>query len=720
MSNLNTPVAARTRSRRSVDAPRPVQAFTNRSRIPTATTRTSARLRPSLVRQSEGEGEGQYVGIKRKSEGGEGRDKKRHSSGQDLQAFSVPLASHPENGPAVDTVHAQPEAGPSTPRRDMPPQPTTPSHDLARCPSRLGRSPHVLTPGRSLHDSASGRSPHSTTPGRSPRTPGDRPRPPTPARILLRADPDDERKMACVQPRPPTPPRVAARTAANGYPFITPKRPRSPQPDGRLTVPRLMGSEAANARPVFKTSLSAFFTPQPSRQLGFTAGGVPATAGPARAIAPLPRARAAPPSANSRLPVRAPPTPRVTVPVPFGGRVGESTHASLMKSAVKRTEAAPPLASAPVASITEEAMSVEEGDNVGSQAPGPVLPPPAPASSAVTTASSVVVPEVSQPILSMPMTSLRPRRPTSRPITHPSTSENSMAPPTGRRQPSYPSSLGSGPPSRPTNRVVSNPFPAPSAPRNSESRMDVDDADDDADGPSTRSLRMTSEPTRCASPPPSSKRDSLSMPSRREGYDDTARNLSKLNAALANLRLPTSARATDSVRPTPRPRPPTPSISATPNATLSIASTPRPRNLSSRQPLASVGVNIARTKTLPADVAKANKGRSIESLLTAEQSTLFKGVVAYVDVRNEDGSEVGSSFVEMLRNAGARVSVHRRRRSRTGTHAPDRVVHAHSVQERQAVDWGVLAAPRGRSASPRCGPALGRQLAQEWQAGERG
>lgn len=384
-----------------------------------------------------------------------------------------------------------------------------------------------------------------------------------------------------------------------------------------------------------QTSLAAFFTPQPQRQIGKLGlgGGAPATAAPGRKIAPLPRSIAplAPLALKSRLPTRTtaapprvPPAPKITVPVPFGGRVGESTQASLMKSVATRTETRPvEKEAAAIVPILEATMDVDS-EEFPSQASAVVdLPPPPtmPAATAVTaTTTGQVAPK-----------GLPPRRPTSRPITHPSTSESTETSIAGR-QPSYPSSLGSGPLVRSTNRVVSNPFPSPS----SES-MDVDES---ALPPSPRSQRITSAPSALPAAP-------LSSPTKRSRTsEDTVRRLSALSEAMAGLNLPTSARATDTVRPARPSRPPTPALTSTTEVS------PRPRNLSSRPPLASVGVNVARIHP-KANVGKDHKGSLAPLLKTT--SKLFKGVVAFVDVHNEDGSDGGSSFVEMLRNAGARV-----------------------------------------------------------------
>ncbi|BEI99721.1 hypothetical protein CcaverHIS631_0407640 [Cutaneotrichosporon cavernicola] len=507
------PVAARTRSRRSVDA-----AQAQRSRIP-----EPARLRPVE------EEEGPYMRGKRKSEGCGGRERKRHSG-----------------------THGQ------TPRS----HPPTPGY----CSPHTTRTPkHIAT----------ARNPNHTTPGRTPT------RPPTPARLLLRSDPDDDAKMARVSPRPPTPPRLAIRTVAQGHLGLglgTPKRPRSPRsPHDTFKAPRLVVGEHARPR---QTSLTTFFTPQPSRP----ALTLPSTVAVERRIAPLPRPTPlALKHPNSRLP-RPPTTPRFTVPVPFGGRVGDNTAASLLKSA-KRPDGAP----APVAGDMDEAKCLA----------------PAPRKTAI------------------PL-----RRPSTRSTTAPA-----------RRQPSYPSSLGSGPTARPTNRAVSNPMVKPvitesmevDEPSTSHPSVSEPTPGRTASAP-TRPSARASEPVRPAVRPDMlPKRESLSMPSRREGYDDTARNLSALNAALANLRIPSRARETDTLRP--RTRPPTPTVTSTPLP--AVGSTPRPRNLSSRPPLA------------------PEKGR-LERLMNTE-SKLFRGVTAYVDVRNEDGADVGSSFIEMLRNGGARV-----------------------------------------------------------------
>jgi hypothetical protein len=219
-----------------------------------------------------------------------------------------------------------------------------------------------------------------------------------------------------------------------------------------------------------------------------------------------------------------------------------------------------------------------------------------------------------------------------------------------RRKPSYPSSLGSGPLAQPRPRLISGPiqvprsFTAPLGSSTSDS-MDVDERP---------TMRSVSDPVPRAGPRPSL----ASSTSRREGFTaDTNDKLAGLNDALAKLKVRRDA-SNANARPGPsailKPKVPTilaevPDHIAANNANTNV-SIPSSSRMSS--------VHRPRSSIVGADVSMMEDGdRSIAALISSSTgTTALKGVVAFVDVRTEDGACSGDLWSEMLRSLGAKVN----------------------------------------------------------------
>jgi hypothetical protein len=220
-----------------------------------------------------------------------------------------------------------------------------------------------------------------------------------------------------------------------------------------------------------------------------------------------------------------------------------------------------------------------------------------------------------------------------------------------RRKPSYPSSLGSGPLAQPRARLVSGPIQPPrsfTAPlsASTSSQMDVD------------ALEPVRPTPRSVSDPVSRPRSSLSAStSRREGFTaDTSRSLAGLSDALAKLKVkrdntaPTTTRHAMSAPNRPKPAVLAEVVDHT--NTNNIANT----SLSASTRLTSV--HRPRSSIVGADVSMTDDGdRSIAALMSSTGSSkALRGVVAFVDVRTEDGACSGDVWSEMLRGLGAKVS----------------------------------------------------------------
>ncbi|KAK8845394.1 hypothetical protein IAR55_006107 [Kwoniella newhampshirensis] len=259
--------------------------------------------------------------------------------------------------------------------------------------------------------------------------------------------------------------------------------------------------------------------------------------------------------------------------------------------------------------------------------------------------------------------SLPERRPSTRPSMF--TSSSTAAPlPTAtstspvKRKPSYPSSLGSGPLARPTQRMVSNPVLPPRAISNPTPTDDVE-----TDSPSTVQPRSVSAPVPRA-------RLSLST-SRREGLsNDTSKSLAGLSEALNKLKTKKLESATSSIS-EPMRKTPSVTFSAPPPVVVDRSLDEKPSNLAtstSSSATAAGGTRLAghrpRTSVNPGDSYITSDGdegehvadQSIAALLCSTNGgRCLKGVVAFVDVRTSEGTDSGKVFTDILKGLGAKV-----------------------------------------------------------------
>jgi len=225
----------------------------------------------------------------------------------------------------------------------------------------------------------------------------------------------------------------------------------------------------------------------------------------------------------------------------------------------------------------------------------------------------------------------------------PSTSSTSTDEPVTRRKPSYPSSLGSGPLARPTQRMVSNPVVPPRPPSASSA--------DAGEGP-----RPPHSP-RSVSAPAVTSRLSIST-SRREGLSlETSQRVNGLSEALEKLKMkkiesssrlsvassvsrPSLAASTSQIA--------QPRNSMTASTSMRLTSVHRPR-----QSLALPSGDVS----IPSDTNEA-ADRSLAALMySTSGGRCLKGVVAFVDVRTEEGADSSVIFGDMLRALGAKVSL---------------------------------------------------------------
>ncbi|WWC66931.1 uncharacterized protein I206_100838 [Kwoniella pini CBS 10737] len=260
-----------------------------------------------------------------------------------------------------------------------------------------------------------------------------------------------------------------------------------------------------------------------------------------------------------------------------------------------------------------------------------------------------------------PVGILPERRPSTRPSLVPPASltvvdEASTSP--IKRKPSYPSSLGSGPLSKPTQRIVSNPIVKP------RSTSNPSPTPDDITESFIQGQRSVSAPIR--------SRLSLSI---REGLNsETSKSLAGLSDALSKLK---SKRAQDSISmKDEKPRPNLnilPSISVfepkevneRPN-NLSISTNSR-LSFSGHRPRSSIiqqgDLSISSSSSSGEEKEEENGNRdigdtSIAALLNSTNgSKCLKGVRAFVDVKTSDGEDSSRIFIDILKGLGARVFV---------------------------------------------------------------
>jgi hypothetical protein len=229
----------------------------------------------------------------------------------------------------------------------------------------------------------------------------------------------------------------------------------------------------------------------------------------------------------------------------------------------------------------------------------------------------------------------------------------SDAPPVVRRKPSYPSSLGSGPLAQPRARLVSGPIQVPrsfTTPLGASTSVEIDRKDEDRP-----TMRSVSDP---APRPRSSLASSTS--SRREGFSaDTSKSLAGLSDALAKLKVRreiTQANTSTNAKSGPLAvlKPKAPSVLAEVSDRLST------NTLNTSIPSSSRLSNVHRPRSsiVGADVSMMEDGdRSIAALLSSSTGgRALKGVVAFVDVKTDDGACAGDLWSEMLRSLGAKVS----------------------------------------------------------------
>ncbi|WVQ64708.1 uncharacterized protein L199_002875 [Kwoniella botswanensis] len=240
---------------------------------------------------------------------------------------------------------------------------------------------------------------------------------------------------------------------------------------------------------------------------------------------------------------------------------------------------------------------------------------------------------------------------------------------TKKRKPSYPSSLGSGPLSRPTPRMVSNPIISPRASSNPSTTLE--------DDMEIRTALVQPHGQRSVSAPMDRSHGSLSSSTREGLTGETSRSLAGLNDALSKLkmkRMESNAPGYSISSSTT-----TPSISITDTSVQTMPLSDRPSNLSSStstsrpqsRVLGSSG-HRPRSSIPPGDLSiSSDEGegvgdQSIAAMLCSTNgSNCLNGVRAFVDVRTDDGEDSSRVFVDILKGLGARVFA---RPSETCTH----------------------------------------------------
>jgi hypothetical protein len=492
---------------------------------------------------------------------------------------------------------------------------------------------------------------------------------PTPARDILKAgyDPEnngDEEDAPAFVVKPPTPPRMKPRplipsSSDSAVPTTPGKRCLSPDQLEHRSAKRAELPSDNPTTPIRSTAQ------EDVSMLSVVRAAVAPTrttvASPHRALSSISRLNT-PHRATAELKSTTPGMARMipTVPIPFSFNTPRAkAPATTSESTQLQFD---PKAAAVVTSSQEAMGEAEVPKEVKPLPKRAVMPPPSmiPVRSAKTSlpplSTSTAGAGSSKPKPSLGLANRRPvRRTTS--AQGPSKTlavfnENTdPADAPVRRKPSYPSSLGSGPLAQPRPRLISGPiqvprsFTAPLGSSTSDS-MDVDERP---------TMRSVSDPVPRAGPRPSL----ASSTSRREGVTaDTNDKLAGLNDALAKLKVRRDASNANS-RPGPsailKPKVPTilaevPDHIAANNANTNV-SIPSSSRMSS--------VHRPRSSIVGADVSMMEDGdRSIAALISSSTgSTALKGVIAFVDVRTEDGACSGDLWSEMLRSLGAKVSL---------------------------------------------------------------
>ncbi|OCF71281.1 hypothetical protein I204_07908 [Kwoniella mangroviensis CBS 8886] len=263
------------------------------------------------------------------------------------------------------------------------------------------------------------------------------------------------------------------------------------------------------------------------------------------------------------------------------------------------------------------------------------------------------------------------RRPSTKPSMMPSRAsttekENDLST-TIKRKPSYPSSLGSGPLSRPTPRMVSNPIIS--------SRASSDPSPSLEDDMEIPTALVQPHGQRSVSAPMDRSHGNLNSSTREGLTGETSRSLAGLNDALSKLKM----KRMESDAPGYSICSSTPSISITDTSNQTMPLSDRPSNLStststSRSESRTLGSSGRRPKSsihpgdlsISSDEGEGVGDQSIAAMLCSTNgSNCLNGVRAFVDVRTDDGEDSSRIFVDILKGLGARVFA---RPSETCTH----------------------------------------------------
>jgi hypothetical protein len=507
---------------------------------------------------------------------------------------------------------------------------------------------------------------------------------PTPAREILRVgydsgikEEEEEEKGFIV--KPPTPPRMKPRPplsvppstttgTAKSNPLVTPttpgKRCLSPDQVEHRSAKRTELPTNIPTTPIRSTAqedVSMFSVSKP-----IIAPIRTTVASPRRALASISRLQT-PHRPTGELKPTTPGMARMTptVPIPFSFTTPRALSAAHIDTIRPAIDAEPQVASTlteDVSATSEPSKDVRPLPKRAVMAPPSKIPVRAAKTSLPPLSTSTAAAGSSKP---KPALGVAERRPVRRTTSGQGPSKtlavfNENLEPSAevapvRRKPSYPSSLGSGPLAQPRPRLISGPIQVPrsfTAPFNSSTsdKMDVDER------PTMRSV---------SDPVPRPRSSLASSTSRREGFSaDTNKSLAGLSDALAKLKVrrdATSANTTANAKAGPstllKPKAPTILAEVPDHINANNANTNLNLNASISSSRMS-SVHRPRSSIVGADVSMMEDGdRSIAALMTSSTgSTALKGVVAFVDVRTEDGACSGDLWSDMLRGLGAKVS----------------------------------------------------------------
>ncbi|WVQ80415.1 hypothetical protein IAT38_002520 [Cryptococcus sp. DSM 104549] len=623
-----------------------------------------------------------------------------------------------------------------TPVRSMQSAPPTPAREILRQGMRRAEGSNAAGSATNLDKTSPLDSPPSGIIIRPPTPPRVRERHSAVADDAMDED-SFEAAPAGLVARPPTPPRMRERPSQAGL-APTPGRampsgavPRSP--NGMLGV---VASTTPVTSPLRHANLAAapatpHFAPTPSRlrssaapsavipQPSASAATVPGTSTPASptprgVVSPLTGRKIADAAKAARVqqptldgffvkpPVNKETMTPMEVDTVHAGLAEVKEDVEMMEAdekpvvVVPQTAVPPTPISAPTPSVVQPKDQLQLHKTASTRslmAPPSRIPvstrplPTAAAAAALTASNSSTTdkavapsPTVKKHAMGLGVGALAERRPSSRPNMVSSSTGGANAPgPSSspvKRQPSYPSSLGSGPLARPTNRMVSNPVLPPRSA--SSSHPPVAFRKETLPAASTSSTSGPSQ--RSVSAPVPRPRLSLST-SRREGMSDaTSQSLAGLSEALEKLKAkkrlsggeqaPVSATAERrmSVVPSltitePAPRSLTDRPSNLSASTSASSSSGAPRlSLAGHRPRSSIAMgagDMSFSASAGGDGATGETGAGDKSILGMLSSRggrkCFAGVVAYVDVRTSEGTDSGQVFADILKAAGAKV-----------------------------------------------------------------